>query len=313
MSNQVIKVSKDTLNKMKQTYQRNLLNKTVPYTEFAAKVGAVTITAYTSGKVMFQGNGAETEAAKWGAVSTAPSGKSSGKASGKSSGSIPAGFAQRSAIGSDEVGNGSYFGPVTVCAAYVEKEMIPKLQALGVRDSKELTDTQIVKLSKVIKELIPYRLLIMEPKKYNEIQPKYNAVHMKVALHNQAIYLLLRDLAPIKPEGILIDQFTPEGNYRKYVRDEKNQVTEKLYFITKGEQYHIAVAAASIICRAAFLEELDKESKELGYTVPSGAGAKSDQVAARILDQGGMELLANYAKLHFANTGKAQKISGKSL
>lgn len=111
-------------------------------------------------------------------------------------------------IGSDEVGNGSYFGPVTVCAAYVDKSMISKLKALGVRDSKELTDPQIIQLSHVIKERIPYKLLIVEPKKYNEIQPNYNAVHMKVALHNQAIYLLLQELAPTKPEGILIDQFT---------------------------------------------------------------------------------------------------------
>lgn len=67
-------------------------------------------------------------------------------------------------IGSDEVGNGSYFGPVTVCAAYVDKSMISKLKALGVRDSKELTDPQIIQLSHVIKELIPYKLLIVEPK-----------------------------------------------------------------------------------------------------------------------------------------------------
>lgn len=127
---------------------------------------------------------------------------------------------------------------------------------------------------------------------------------MKVALHNQAIYLLLQELAPTKPEGILIDQFTPEKNYRKYVRNEKNQVTEKLFFVTKGEQYHVAVAAASIISRAAFLEELDKESAELGFSVPSGAGSKSDQVAARILKKAFLDLLANYAKLHFANTQK---------
>ena len=49
----------------------------------------------------------------------------------------------------------------------------------------------------------------------------------------------------------------------------KNQVTEKLFFVTKGEQYHVAVAA-SIISRR-FLEELDKESAELGFSVPSGA------------------------------------------
>ena len=48
-----------------------------------------------------------------------------------------------------------------------------------------LTDDQIRKMATAIKELIPYRLLVVSPEKYNEIQPKYNAVRMKVALHNQ--------------------------------------------------------------------------------------------------------------------------------
>ena len=80
---------------------------------------------------------------------------------------------------------------------------------------------------------------------------------------------------------------------------------EKLYFVTKGEQYHLAVAAASIISRASFLEELDKASAEAGITLPSGAGTKSDQIAAKLLEKGGMPMLEKYAKLHFANTEKA--------
>lgn len=305
---QVIKVTKENMKKMKSFYERNLLNRNVPYSEFVAKVGNTTITAYTSGKVMFQGPDAQNAAAKWGNPTQS---KGTNSTTSKKTNTLPANFSQLSVLGSDEVGNGSYFGPVTVCAAYVDKTMVTKLKALGVRDSKELTDPQIIELSKVIKELIPYRLLIVEPEKYNQIQPKYNAVHMKVALHNQAIHLLLNEIAPIKPEAILIDQFTPEANYRKYVRSEQNQVSEKLYFITKGEQYHVAVAAASIISRAAFLEELDKESKELGMKVPSGAGTVSDKIAAKVLAKGGMELLSKYVKLHFANTEKAKKIAAK--
>lgn len=305
---QVIKVNKDTMKKMKSFYEKNYLNRTIPYSEFVAKVGNTTITAYTSGKVVFQGPDAETAAAKWGKLAQS---KTSNTSSAKKTTSLPANFSQLSVLGSDEVGNGSYFGPVTVCAAYVDKTMVTKLKALGVRDSKELTDPQIRQLSDVIKELIPYKLLIVEPEKYNQIQPKYNAVHMKVALHNQAIHLLLSEIAPIKPEATLIDQFTPEANYKKYVRNEQNQVSEKLYFITKGEQYHVAVAAASIISRAAFLEELDNESEELGMKVPSGAGTASDKVAAKILAKGGMALLSKYAKLHFANTEKAKRIASK--
>lgn len=307
---QVIKVSKDTIKKMKSFYERSLLHKQVPYTEFVAKSGTTTITAYTSGKVVFQGLEAETIAAKWGTPSSNKTASTS-KAKTTTSTALPDNFSQLSVLGSDEVGNGSYFGPVTVCAAYVEKTMVAKLKALGVRDSKELTDPQIRQLAAVIKELIPFRLLIVEPEKYNQIQPKYNAVHMKVALHNQAIHLLLSDIAPVKPEAILIDQFTPESNYKKYVRSEKNQVREKLYFITKGEQYHVAVAAASIISRAAFLDELEKESQELGLKVPSGAGSTADQIAAKVLKKGGIDLLSKYAKLHFANTEKAKKIAVK--
>lgn len=305
---QVIKVDATTMKKIAAYYEKYRLNRNVPYTNFIAKIGATTITAYTSGKIMFQGLDAEREVALW---EGKPTGSKTKKVSqGKSSASLPANFSQLSVLGSDEVGNGSYFGPVTVCAAYVDKTMVSKLQALGVKDSKELNDAQIVKLATIIKETIPYKLLIVEPEKYNQIQPKYNAVHMKVALHNQAIFLLLKELAPVKPEAILIDQFTPEGNYRKYVQSEKHQVTEKIYFVTKGEQYHMAVAAASIISRATFLEELDKASRELGFRVPSGAGSSADKVAARVLEKGGIELLTKYVKLHFANTEKAKKLAG---
>lgn len=306
----VIKVSTTDLVKMKQHYQDYLKFPAPAHTSFAAKYRGLTITAYNSGKVMFQGNGAETEAAKWGTTSSNPA-QSNAKKSTTNSANLPKDFATWSVIGSDEVGNGSYFGPVTVCAAYVDKSQINALKSLGVRDSKELNDTQIRQLAAKIKPEIAFKLLTVVPQKYNQIQKKYNANHMKAVLHNQAIFLLLKELAPLKPEGILIDQFTPEPTYRKYLVGEPNQVTEKIHFITKGEQYHVAVAAASIICRAAFLDELDRETAEIGFTIPSGAGANVDLVAKSVLEKGGLELLANYAKLHFANTEKALKLLKK--
>lgn len=303
MSNSVvIKATASDIKKMAAYYHKNIRPKTPPYAEFSAKVGSTTITAYTSGKVMFQGANASTEASKWGTIPEKKEKKTTNQSS-----SLPAGFADWSVVGSDEVGNGSYFGPVVVCATYVDKKQIPLLKELGVRDSKELKDEQIRLIAEDIKLTIPYRELIVTPEKYNQIQPDYNVNRMKVALHNQAIYLLLEDLAPLKPEGILIDQFTPEANYRKHLAREKKQVTEKMYFTTKGEHYHLAVAAASIICRATFLNELDKATKELGLKVPSGAGANADLTAAKVLRKGGMPLLEQYAKLHFANTQKAQK------
>lgn len=298
MGSAVLKLSKTEIKKLKNYYADYLLNKKVPYSEFSAKKNGTSITAYTSGKVLFQGKNAEQEAARWG----------SSDPSAKTSSSLPKNFASLAVLGSDEVGNGSYFGPLCVCAAYADKEHLDALKRLGVKDSKMLTDDQIRKMATAIKELIPYRLLVVNPEKYNEIQPKYNAVRMKVALHNQAIRLLLDQIAPTKPEAILIDQFTSEANYMKYVKQEPQRVEQKIYFVTKGEQYHLSVAAASIISRASFLDELDKASLELGTKVPSGAGKPSDELAAKLLRQGGIDLLSKFAKLHFANTEKAKKM-----
>ena len=299
MGSAVLNLSKTEIKKLKNYYADYLLNKKVPYSEFSAKKNGTSITAYTSGKVLFQGKNAEQEAARWG---------SSDPSAAKTSSSLPKNFASLAVLGSDEVGNGSYFGPLCVCAAYADKEHLDALKRLGVKDSKMLTDDQIRKMATAIKELIPYRLLVVSPEKYNEIQPKCNAVRMKVALHNQAIRLLLDQIAPTKPEAILIDQFTSEANYMKYVKQEPQRVEQKIYFVTKGEQYHLSVAAASIISRASFLDELDKASLELGTKVPSGAGKPSDELAAKLLRQGGIDLLSKFAKLHFANTEKAKKM-----
>lgn len=316
MNTIVLKLSKIQLDQLKAHYAPFTVPTKTPYTLFVAKKSGVTITGYTSGKVMFQGTNAQSEASKWdnknATVASNISKKNTSTSNGKNNlptGGLPKDFAKKSIIGSDEVGNGSYFGPLVVCAVYAASENLAYLKEIGVKDSKMLTDKEIRQLAPKIEAVVPFQKLVVTPKKYNEIQPKYNAVRMKVALHNQAIYLLQQKIAPVKEEGILIDQFTSEANYRKYLQQEKNQVTKNLYFVTKGEQYHLAVAAASILCRASFLAELDAASMKLGFVVPSGAGSKSDQVAAKILQQGGITLLAQYAKLHFANTQKAQKLA----
>ena len=77
------------------------------------------------------------------------------------------------------------------------------------------------------------------------------------------------------------------------------------FFKTKGESHHIAVAAASMIARDAFLEGLKTLSKEYGYALLSGANASVDELASKILKQEGMDGLRKIAKLHFANTQKA--------
>ncbi len=77
----------------------------------------------------------------------------------KTASSLPKNISQLSVLGSDEVGNGSYFGPLTVCAAYVKRDQLAELRKLGVRDSKELKDSQIIQLADILKKPSPINCL----------------------------------------------------------------------------------------------------------------------------------------------------------
>src|SRR5699024_8664775 len=211
MSSITLKETPTKLKEMQEHYRPYLIEKKIAYSLFFSNQDGVTITAYQSGKVLFQGDHPETEADIWQKEQSVMQEPPSG---------LPADFSQKSIIGSDEVGNGSYFGPLVVCAVYADKNNLKSLQKLGVKDSKLLKDSQIKLIAKKIETMVPYQLLTVRPAKYNQVQPTYNAVRMKVALHNQAIQLLLKKIAPTKPEAILIDQFTKEANYRKYLAKE---------------------------------------------------------------------------------------------
>ena len=209
-------------------------------------------------------------------------------------------------IGTDEVGNGSYFGGLAVVASFVTPDHHAFLRKLGVGDSKTLTDQKIRQIAPILKEKIQHQALLLSPSKYNEvIGDRYNAVSVKVALHNQAIYLLLQK--GVQPEKIVIDAFTSAKNYDKYLAQEANRFSNPISLEEKAEGKYLAVAVSSIIARDLFLENLENLGRELGYQLPSGAGTASDKVASQILQAYGMQGLNFCAKLHFKNTEKAKK------
>ena len=78
----------------------------------------------------------------------------------------------------------------------------------------------------------------------------------------------------------------------------------KITFLTKGESKHLSVAAASVISRYRFLQEMDKLSEKYKVDIPKGASPKVDSVAKKILDSYGKNELSKIVKLNFKNTEK---------
>ena len=270
-------------------YQSSLAPSKNPYIRYFLRLPQATVSIYTSGKVLLQGEGAEKYARFFGyQVVEENRGQN-----------FPL-------IGTDEVGNGSYFGGLAVVASFVTPDQHDFLRKLGVGDSKTLTDQKIRQIAPILKEKIQHQALLLSPSKYNEvIGDHYNAVSVKVALHNQSIYLLLQK--GLQPEKIVIDAFTSAKNYDKYLAQEANRFNNPISLEEKAEGKYLAVAVSSIIARDLFLENLENLGRELGYQLPSGAGTASDKVASQILQAYGMQGLNFCAKLHFKNTEKAKK------
>lgn len=273
-----------------QKHEKSLAPSKNPYIRYFLKFPQASVSIYTSGKVLLQGEAAESYASFFGyQVSPVATGQN-----------FPL-------IGTDEVGNGSYFGGLAVVASFVTPDQHDFLRKLGVGDSKTLTDQKIRQLAPLLKEKIQHQALLLSPSKYNEvIGERYNAVSVKVALHNQAIFLLLQK--GVQPEKIVIDAFTSAQNYDKYLKNEANRFSNPISLEEKAEGKYLAVAVSSIIARDLFLENLENLGRELGYQLPSGAGVASDKVASQILQAYGMKGLNFCAKLHFKNTEKAKKL-----
>ncbi|HCY7059593.1 TPA: ribonuclease HIII [Staphylococcus aureus] len=274
-----------------------------------AKYQNTTVNIYQSGKVMFQGNHAEAVSEELlPQHSQLNTNKTKKKNMANSFLEQTLMYDQFNCIGSDEAGSGDYFGPLTVCAAFVTKEHVPILKTLGVDDSKKLTDTKIVELAEQLVTFIPHSLLTLHNEKYNIQQAKgWTQVKMKAVLHNEAIKNVLEKIDSSQLDYIVIDQFAKREVYSHYALSDI-PLPKKTKFETKGESKSLAIAVASIISRYAFVTNMDQISKNINMTIPKGGGAKVDVIAAKIIKKYGLSHLDTISKKHFKNREKAQKI-----
>lgn len=264
--------------------------KTPPYALYQVKTSDCVITAYESGKIVLQGNGAEDLAAL-----LFPQSKKSAVTANKT-GIYPQ-------AGSDEVGPGDYFGPVTVCAAYVGSDDIDFLRSLGIQDSKAIQDETIRKIAPELIKRLPHSLLILDNATYNRIHSTNNMVAIKARMHNQA-YVHLKNKLGELPAFCIVDQFVQKSSYYRYLQNEQ-AVIPNLHFETKAENKYLSVAAASVIARYAFLQSFDAMCKAYDFPFVKGAGSKVDETIRQFVSLHGKDALRNVAKLHFANTKKA--------
>lgn len=199
-------------------------------------------------------------------------------------------------LGSDETGKGEWYGPLVVVATALTPEDILELKMLGIKDSKKIKKTQILKFAESLKKKDFERYsIILNPETYNEFYSKLqkegkNLNDMMAWSHSVVINELIKKL-DFKKAKVVIDKFDFEKtDYRLERKVDKTnlEIIQKI----RGES-EIPVAAASILAKYLFESEVDKLNQK--YNIDLRESTPEDFSS---------DILPNVSKIHFKNVKK---------
>ncbi|MFD2159791.1 ribonuclease HIII [Rubritalea tangerina] len=204
-------------------------------------------------------------------------------------------------FGVDESGKGDFFGPLVIAGVYTERESARALLDAGIADSKRVSSQKkIVELSEKIRSTpgVVWECISLRPEKYNELYVKFGNLNRLLAWGHARVIAALAAKVPQCPRA-LSDQFAREEVLLSAMKYQGAAVEHiELQQRTKGES-DIAVAAASIIAREAFVDWVERASEKGGVTMPLGAGSSVLDAGRELVGRHGREILPKIAKMHF--------------
>lgn len=276
----------------------------VPYTTIAVQAENCSVNLYTNGKCLVQGKGAEDFVLFFLEPNVLQS--------------VTVGYEEvlnpdsdSPHMGSDESGKGDFFGPLVCCAVYVDPDLAHEMRVMGIKDCKKMTDKAIFFLGSKARNLLGPRhfsIVKIGPEAYNRLYFKMRNVNTLLAwAHARCIENLL-DTVPDCPRA-LADQFGSEQLIKRALMKKGSKI--------KLEQHHraesdIAVAAASVLAREAFLRHLQRLTETYGIDLHKGVSEMVKKSAIGLIKKEGPEVLLKTCKCHFRTTDQILAACGSS-
>jgi ribonuclease HIII len=211
-------------------------------------------------------------------------------------------------VGTDEAGKGDYFGPLVVAGVRVQGvKTARKLHKVGTRDSKTLSVLEAVNVARRVLESVGpenTRVVVLPPKEY-EVR-RHAADNNVSKLLAQVNVQIFRELGSEEVKLFVVDEFGKAA--RSYVEP---WLPEGVRLVVRpGAEDDVSVAAASVLARARYLEEMDTLSEEIGFELPRGATHVLGP-ARRVAEKRGLEGLEEVAKVHFSTTARVLETLGE--
>ena len=138
-------------------------------------------------------------------------------------------------------------------------------------------------------------LVLIGPAKYNELYEKFGNLNKLLAWGHARVIENLLAKKPDCPRS-LSDQFADARIIEQSLF--RHAKTIQIQQRPRAES-DIAVAAASVVAREAFINWLERKSKELGFRLERGVSPSVKEAARKVVEMNGPDALREVAKVHF--------------
>ena len=199
-------------------------------------------------------------------------------------------------LGIDEAGRGSVLGPMVIAGVIVPEKMDKVLERMGVKDSKRLTPNRRTILSRKLRKMFEYEIVVISAREIDELRA--NGINLNEIEKNAMESIILK----LKPEKTIVDAVDVKAE--RFQENLCNDTCCNVVAEHKADDKYIEVSAASIIAKAerdANINEINMDYVNFGGI---GSGYPSDPTTKKFLTNYTYDEMPDFVRKSWATVAK---------
>lgn len=199
-------------------------------------------------------------------------------------------------LGIDEAGRGSVLGPMVIAGVVIPEKMDKVLERMGVKDSKRLTPNRRTILSRKLKKMFDYEIVVISAREIDDLRA--DGVNLNEIEKNAMESILLK----LNPEKAIVDAVDVKAE--RFQENLRNDTGIDVIAEHKADDKYIEVSAASIIAkteRDEYIKEINKEYIKAGGI---GSGYPSDPTTKKFLANYTYDEMPDFVRKSWATVAK---------
>lgn len=202
-------------------------------------------------------------------------------------------------LGIDEAGRGSVLGPMVIAGVIVPEKMEKVLERMGVKDSKRLTANRRTILSRKLKKMFEYEIVVITAREIDEMRA--SGINLNEIEKNAMESIILK----LKPEKAIVDAVDVKAE--RFQENLRNDTGANVIAEHKADDKYIEVSAASIIAKAERDAQIAEINKEFIKTGGIGSGYPSDPTTKKFLTNYTYDEMPDFVRRSWATVAKMKE------